>query len=507
MSHLRCQASSLFLALRLPLPLRLRLRLLLLLLLRPRTIRPPRPPPPLMTRRSPVADVHVIGTGLSELAAALELAEVGLRVRVSPAPADEASWAALPVLGVADPDSALREFLAHLAAPLADGRPGTPTAEPTEAPVASVLLRSPAQTWVPQPTPEVLGIPAVPMSAESLAVLGTGAATRAYVDRVKPLLTIGKTRSLGTLVRSRMGKGALDRLVEPIVRERFGVPADDVDMAIAAPGLNEDLTMIGTLSGAVLAYAARDVERETHVYPAGGWSALRDALLERLALYEVELSELTVIDARHAVEGWTIVAEDGTETLVGALVVGFDPFGEAFPGLAGDLAELSPRFARVRVRATIDDPGLPETEPERDALDLVDSNGADGPWSVRLGERGAEGWFAEAISAAVPVPGAGAGVPMGVHAMEREVAEATAAIGHSEARPVGGELTSIRVVAPYATTELRDAEASRLAVWRASRDETLPVGPALHGGDLAVAVADARSAAIALRRRLTGIAD
>ncbi|MBK0422133.1 hypothetical protein JD292_08600 [Leucobacter sp. CSA2] len=457
-----------------------------------------------------MVDVQVIGTGAAELAAALELAEVGLRIRVSPAPGDDEAWAALPSSGVADPDSALRGFLAHVAAPLAEGGPGVPAADPVESPIKPVLLRSSRGEWVPQPTPEVLGIPAVPMSADTLAVLGGGASTRAYLDRVKPLLTIGKTRSVGALVQSRMGKGALERLVEPIVRERYGVSAADVDMAIAAPGLNEDLTVIGTLSGAVLAYAERDVARETHVRPAGGWAALREALLARLALYEVEFTEQPVVDARHAVEGWTIVSERGVEGTVGALVVGVDPFGGELPGLAGDLGELSPRSARLRVRAAIEDPGLPEMDPARDALDaleVADTGGTGAPWSVRLGSDGAGGWFAEATSAATPYAAPTAGAVQGRHATARELEWATAAIGHAEARLSGAGLDSHRAVAPYVTTEERDAEASRLAVWRAARDETLPVGPALHGGDLAAAIADARSAAIALRRRLTGIAD
>lgn len=454
-----------------------------------------------------MVDVQVIGTGAAELAAALELAEVGLRIRVSPAPGDDEAWAALPSSGVADPDAALRGFLAHVAAPLAEGGPGVPAADPVESPIKPVLLRSSRGEWVPQPTPEVLGIPAVPMSADALAVLGGGASTRAYLDRVKPLLTIGKTRSVGALVQSRMGKGALERLVEPIVRERYGVSAVDVDMAIAAPGLNEDLTVIGTLSGAVLAYAERDVARETHVHPAGGWAALREALLARLALYEVEFTEEPVVDARHTVEGWTIVLERGVEETVGALVIGVDPFGQELPGLARDLAELSPRSARVRVWAAIEDPDLPKPDPALEALEVADTDGTGAPWSVRLGSDGSGGWFAEATSAATPYAALATGAVQGRHATAQELQWATAAIAHAGARLSGARVDSHRMVAPYTRTEERDTGASRLAVWRAARDEALPVGPALHGGDLAAAIADARSAAIALRRRLTGIAD
>lgn len=451
-----------------------------------------------------MVDVQIIGAGAAELAAAVELAEVGLSIRISPAPGDDAAWAALPAAGVADPDSALREFLTHVAAPLAEGGPATPAAEPLCAPLAPVLLRAPSGAWAPQPTPEVLGIPAVPVSADALVILGGGASARAYLDRVKPLLTIGKTHSLGELVRSRMGKAALARLVEPIVRERFGVAAEGVDMAIAAPGLNEDLTVIGTLSGAVLAYAERDAARETRVRPSGGWLALREALLVRLGLYTVEFADAPVAEAHSSVDGWAIRDADGVETTVGALVIGVDPFAAAAPGLASELADLAPRFARLRVSVAIEDPELPETEPPRDALQLADADASDGPWTVRLGSDSRGGWVAEALSPAGIAPPSS---PDAAQASAAELAEAIAAIGSAGARPAGGAVTAIREVAPYATVELRDADRSRLSVWRAARDETLPVGPALHGGDLAAAIADARSSAVVLRRRLTGIAD
>jgi hypothetical protein len=62
-------------------------------------------------------------------------------------------------------------------------------------------------------------------------------------------------------------------------------------------------------------------------------------------------------------------------------------------------------------------------------------------------------------------------------------------------------------VAPYVSVEHRDAEAAMLTEQREATPTLLPVGSALHGGDVATAVGDARSAAVALRRRLLGIAD
>src|SRR5690606_15064284 len=137
----------------------------------------------------------------------------------------------------------------------------------------------------PQSHPTVLGIPTVPLAAENLRLLGSGGATRAYMDRVTPLLTVGKTRSLGVLVNRRLGRKARERLVEPQVRERFGVAADDVDVAVAAPGLNEALSRAGSLSAAALAYLERFEASETMIEPADGWDALVRATLGRLESY------------------------------------------------------------------------------------------------------------------------------------------------------------------------------------------------------------------------------
>ena len=66
-----------------------------------------------------------------------------------------------------------------------------------------------------------------------------------------PSLTIGKERSLGRLVRTRMGDLVLDRLVAPVTSGVYSADPDDIDVELAAPGLNAALTRTGSLSGAV----------------------------------------------------------------------------------------------------------------------------------------------------------------------------------------------------------------------------------------------------------------
>ena len=460
-------------------------------------------------QKNPAAEVWVLGGGPAELAAALELAEVGLSVKVASGEESAAAWAGLPAEGVPDPDGALRAFMTHVAAPIAEGSPAAADAEPVVDERGPVLLRGANGRWAPQPVPSVLGIPAVPVAKESLALLGSGAGMRAYLDRVKPVLTIGKTHGLGALVRSRMGQGALDILVEPFVRERYGVDADRVDVAIAAPGLNEDLTVTGSLSGAALAYAERAEAREARVRPRGGWSALREALVERLGLYAVEFADVTPSAVRREVEGWLVAEPDGSEHAASAVVAAVTPAVLGLPGLGEELAELAPAVERVHAVVPIADPELPEPDGEAlDALRIVEVPGS-GTWSVRLvraaGSAGTEPArsIAQVAGPAVPAVPAHPG-PRGEAVDPEPVLAAVAAAGLEAA---GGAPAERRRTAPFATLAVRDAAAAKLAVWRASRDDALPVGPALHGGALPEAIGDARAAAVALRRRLTGIAE
>ncbi|WP_440312247.1 hypothetical protein [Leucobacter chromiireducens] len=442
-------------------------------------------------------DVCVVGDGLVELATALEFAEVGLSVRVFPAPeaAAGAGWETLSdPCGVTDPDGQLQEFLAHIAAPITPGDPAEERATPRTSPPSPVLLRGAKRNWVPEPQPAVWGIPAVPLAADSMAVLGTAGALRAAVDRVRPVLTIGKTHAFGDLVRARMGAAALDRLVEPLARDAYGVHPDDIDAALIAPGLNEAMTRVGTLSGAALDTVERHVARETLVAPAAGWGELRDALVARLALYRVEFAETAPARIREAEESWLIdTAGPEGELVARALVIGVD--ARAATELLPELEELRVGPKRAVGELSIDDPGFSAEQQRCAAVQtVVLQDGA--TWSVRA-ERGATGWSAHARGPA--------GAPQGA-AQASIAARAREAVEGAGFVPRGTGRTWMQF-APYASAVSRDAAADRLAVWCAARSEVLPVGAALHGGAIPAALEDARARSVRLRRHLAGIAE
>ncbi|HEY0247113.1 MAG TPA: FAD-dependent oxidoreductase [Gryllotalpicola sp.] len=121
-----------------------------------------------------------------------------------------------------------------------------------------LVTPNPAGAWlqlpdraVPTPKGGMLGIPSSPLAADVIAAIGWRGALRAYLDRVLPPLRIGQEHNLGRLVERRMGRAVLENLVAPVTTGVYSAAPDQLDVAVAAPGLNPALTRTGSLSGAV----------------------------------------------------------------------------------------------------------------------------------------------------------------------------------------------------------------------------------------------------------------
>ena len=61
--------------------------------------------------------------------------------------------------------------------------------------------RNGAVDAAPLPKTGMLGIPANPLGDDVRRIIGWSGALRAYLDRLMPILTIGRAHSLGKLVR------------------------------------------------------------------------------------------------------------------------------------------------------------------------------------------------------------------------------------------------------------------------------------------------------------------
>src|SRR5690606_34875494 len=181
----------------------------------------------------------------------------------------------------------------------------------------------------PLPKGGMLGIPANPFQEDVRAIIGWRGVWRAYVDRLRPPLTIGHERSLGKLVASRMGARVRDRLVAPVTAGVYSALPEDVDVDVAAPGLNAALTRVGSLSGAVLALQGDRAGKKPGAAVLGldgGMSRLIDALRADLEKYGAEIrTDARVVRLASGPSEWTVTLEQRPDADADAGSAASDP--------------------------------------------------------------------------------------------------------------------------------------------------------------------------------------
>ncbi|WP_028496365.1 MULTISPECIES: protoporphyrinogen/coproporphyrinogen oxidase [Microbacterium] len=271
------------------------------------------------------ARIVVIGGGLAGLVAALECAKVGIGVTLVDAAERLGGGIVAADLGGTAVDVGAEAFAppeGAFAALLDDlGLSG----DIVESAAGGVWVAGLPGGRAPLPEQSILGIPANPFADDVRRLIGWRGAWRAYLDRLRPPLTIGRARSLGDLVRTRMGDRVADRMVAPAVRARFGVDPDRLDVDAAVPGLNGALTRAGSLSGAVaelLAATPDHVARARRATLRGGLTRLTESLEERLALLEVTIQRGARVQSLARTDtGWLLTcdpAEDGAALEIAA---------------------------------------------------------------------------------------------------------------------------------------------------------------------------------------------
>lgn len=270
-----------------------------------------------LAARAAEKHVVVVGGGIGGLIAARECAKVGMRVTVLEAAHD---------LGGVIRRGELDGVVVDAGAESYATRGGRVRALVDELGLADrVVTPQAGGAWLagipgvgaaPLPVGGILGIPSNPFQEDVRRIIGWSGVWRAYLDRVRPPLTIGHQLSLGKLVASRMGAKVRDRLVAPVTTGVYSASPDDVDIDVAAPGLNAALTRVGSLSGAV-----EELRGPTPDAPAkvpgsavegliGGMSTLVDALAEDLVrLGATVRTGVQVQSVRKDGSTWSIEAE------------------------------------------------------------------------------------------------------------------------------------------------------------------------------------------------------
>lgn len=320
-----------------------------------------------------VSELHavVVGGGVAGLVAAREIAKIGVRVTILEA--TDAAGGALAQVQVAGltVDSGAESYATrggHVAALVHDLGLDDQIVKPNP---QGAWLRLPdaagGELTIPMPKGGVLGIPSNPFADDVRLALGWGGAWRAYLDRVMPVLAIGRVHNLGRLVERRMGRKVLERLVWPVAGGVYSASPYDLEVDLAAPGLNKALTRAGSLSGAI-ALLRGDAKPGSAVSGLrGGMYRLVEALIDSVEMLGGELrtgAPVATIEslpeadtASLAAPRWRTVLADG-ETLDSDFLV-----------LAAPESVTRTLLAE-----------LPGSETLRDALDQV----PDGPAPIEL---------------------------------------------------------------------------------------------------------------------------
>lgn len=228
----------------------------------------------------------VIGAGIAGLVLARELVLQGRTVRVLEA-SDRAGGqvATVELDGLrldagaeafATRGGTVREYLERIG--LADR-----IIAPRDAP--AWLHAAEGQT-VPLPAVSLLGIPAAPLAADVVAVVGRRGAWRGLLDALLPGPVGSRLPTVGALVRRRMGDAILEKLVAPVVEGIHSTHPDDLPVS-AVPGLVHHLLRENSLGRAVARMRIDAPAGSLVASLEGGMATLVDALLAELDRFGV----------------------------------------------------------------------------------------------------------------------------------------------------------------------------------------------------------------------------
>ncbi|HEU4849195.1 MAG TPA: FAD-dependent oxidoreductase, partial [Terrimesophilobacter sp.] len=277
----------------------------------------------------------VIGGGIAGLVAARDLAVAGAPVVLLEAGDRLGGQVRRHSVGGIELDAGAEAFatrtnaVADLAAELGLG-PDIVAPEPVGA-----WLYSGDGRARPLPATSLLGIPASVLDAAVIGIVGRRAAIRAGLDTLLPARLGADSRTLGELVRRRMGASVVEKLVAPVASGVHSTHPDELLLERVAPGLLAVLEAEGSLARAVRVLRGRAVAGSAVAGIRGGIARLVEGLQADLEQRGVDIR----LGARVTEVRADGVLVDGT-MLSGVVVV-------AAPGL------IAPAESRTTVLATL----------------------------------------------------------------------------------------------------------------------------------------------------------
>lgn len=285
--------------------------------------------------------VVVVGGGIAGLVAARDLLAGGVRVTLLEA-SDHLGGKVRPhTVGGIELDAGAESFATRagtVAALVSEVGLGYALVSPA---AAGAWLQPATGPALPLPEAGLLGIPSVPLASDVIAIVGLPGALRAQLDSLMSGFVGSKERSLGRLVRKRMGRAVLDRLVAPVAGAIHSRHPDDLDVDTVAPRLREAVLSESTLARAVQVTRAAAPAGAAVQGLHGGVFLLVDALAAQVTgSVDVRLESPV-----QSVTGGSVTLADG-ETLAADHVVIAAPV-DATAGPAITLVTLVVREARL----------------------------------------------------------------------------------------------------------------------------------------------------------------
>lgn len=210
----------------------------------------------------------------------------------------------------------------------------------------------------PLPSGLVLGVPTELRPLLRSGILSPGGAARAALDVVLPRRRLGPDPSVADVISGRMGREALELLVEPLIGGIHAGQADNLSLRSAARQLSVAASRHRSL--------VLGLRREKRTTPgstgpvfqsvSGGLERLVDCLREALVDTEVRVGTQAQTIAAEASGGWRVRCAPGPDVVADAVVITVPSFAAATvlrESCAGAATELDAiRYASV-VTATL----------------------------------------------------------------------------------------------------------------------------------------------------------
>jgi oxygen-dependent protoporphyrinogen oxidase len=304
---------------------------------------------------APGGQIIVIGGGVAGLVAALELARAGHRVLVLEAAGTFGGIVSAHSVGGLTLDAGAESF--------ATARPAVAQLIGDLGLADRICAPNPVGAWVrhragaaPLPTVGFLGIPGRPTAADVRRVIGWPGVLRTAIDAVLPARGgLPADATLGSVVRSRLGRRVLDRLVEPVAGGVYAADPDTLEISSVAPGLPQAFLDAGSLAGAArLLRGGGERPGSAVATLSGGLHTVVPALVRAVEAAGGWLRTGAAVRglSRHQA-GWSVLLADGSELAAATVLLALpapqtaELLGGALPGLT--TAVLTAPITPVRI--------------------------------------------------------------------------------------------------------------------------------------------------------------